>query len=95
MGFLVPLILIMAVFYFMILRPQKKKDQQRRDMLSKLAKGDRIITIGGIHGEVQVVKENHVIILVDRDRGTTLKMGRSAINTVLTADSESSEQEKT
>lgn len=83
--------LIFIVFYFLIMRPQKKKEQERKAMLDKLQKGDRVITIGGIYGEVTAVKENYVLIQVDKERGTTLKFGRSAIHNVITG--ESAEQE--
>lgn len=83
--------LIAAVFYFLVMRPQKKKDQERKAMLDKVQKGDRVMTIGGIYGEIVTVKENYVLLLVDKERGTTLKFGRSAINNVVTP--ESAEQE--
>ena len=76
-----------AVFYFLFLRPQKKKDQERKAMLDKVQKGDRVMTIGGIYGEVVAVKENYVLVQVDKERGTTLKVGRTAINNVVTTDS--------
>ena len=85
------LVLIAGVFYFLVMRPQKKKDQERKAMLSKVQKGDRVMTIGGIYGEVVAVKENYVLVQVDKERGTTLKVGRTAINNVVTT--ESAEQE--
>jgi len=48
----VPLILMFAIFYFLLIRPQQKKTKQHREMLGSLKKGDRIITGGGIHGRV-------------------------------------------
>jgi len=87
---------IVAVFYFMILRPQKKKEQQHKDMLSKLERGDQVVTIGGLYGEIESVspKEDYVILLVDRERGTTLKFRRAAIQAVVTKDSGSAEEKK-
>ena len=90
---LVPLALIVLVFYFLILRPQKKKEHQQREMLGKLQRGDKVVTIGGIHGEVESVKDTHIILLVDPERGTTLKITRSAVHTILTKDS-AEEQKK-
>src|SRR3972149_2353254 len=72
------IVLIVVVLYFLILRPQKKKEKGHREMLSKIQRGDRVVTIGGIHGEVENVKERHVILLVDRERGTTLNVDRRA-----------------
>ena len=48
----VPLILMFAIFYFLLIRPQQKKTKQHREMIGNLRKGDRIITSGGIHGRV-------------------------------------------
>ena len=78
---------IFAVLYFLILRPQKKKDQQRRELLSKVQRGQRIATVGGVYGEVESVKEEYVILLVDPERGTTLKFRRSAVHEILPEDS--------
>jgi preprotein translocase subunit YajC len=83
---------IFAVAYFLILRPQKKKDQQRREMLSRVQRGDHVITIGGIHGEVAAVKDKYVILTVDSERGTTLKMTRAAVHNIVT-DATSEEEE--
>ena len=82
---------IFAVLYFLILRPQKKKERQRKGMLSKVRRGDRVVTIGGIHGEVLNVKESEIILLVDSESGSTLKMTRSAVHRILGTDSEGDE----
>jgi preprotein translocase subunit YajC len=83
---------IFAVLYFLILRPQRKKDQQRKEMLSRVERGQRVVTIGGIYGEVQSIKEEYCILLVDAERGVTLKLRRSAIHEILPEDS--GEEEK-
>jgi len=75
-----PLIAIVAIFYFLILRPQNKKQKETQKMLSALKKGDRVVTIGGIHGVIQSVKESTVIIKVDEN--TKLEFNRSAIANV-------------
>jgi len=85
------IVLIFAVLYFLMIRPQKKKEQQRKAMLKQVERGNRIVTIGGINGEVVSVKEDTVIILVDRESGATLKMGRSAIHRILSDDSDEKE----
>jgi preprotein translocase subunit YajC len=80
----------------MMIRPQKKKEQQRKEMLNKLERGAEVVTIGGLFGEVQAVdtKEEYVILLVDRERGTTLKFRRGAIHEILTQGSGSAEFKK-
>jgi len=79
MGFL-PLIAIFAIFYFLIIRPQNKKQKETKQMLADLKKGDRVVTIGGIHGVIQNVRETSVILKVDED--CKLEFSRSAIASV-------------
>jgi preprotein translocase subunit YajC len=54
---LLPLILIFGVFYFLLIRPQQKKQREHRDLLQKLKRGDRVLTAGGIIGQVTRVKD--------------------------------------
>jgi preprotein translocase subunit YajC len=85
MGFL-PLVAIIAIFYFLIIRPQSKKQKETQKMLSALKKGDKIVTIGGIHGVIQTVKENSVIVRVDEN--TKMEFSRSAISSVVSVAKE-------
>jgi len=87
-----PLIAIVAIFYFLILRPQNKKQKETQKMLSALKKGDRVVTIGGIHGVIQSVKESTVIVKVDEN--TKLEFNRSAIASVSSQAKEDGEDEK-
>ncbi|MDX8398265.1 MAG: preprotein translocase subunit YajC [Mariprofundaceae bacterium] len=57
---LVPLILIMVIFYFLLIRPQQKRAKEHRNMVEGLKKGDKIITTGGIHGSITDVKDDTV-----------------------------------
>tara|TARA_Y100001936_G_scaffold226291_1_gene245541 strand:- start:379 stop:723 length:345 start_codon:yes stop_codon:yes gene_type:complete len=57
-GTFLPLILIFAVFYFLLIRPQQRKVKQHKDMLSNLKRGDKIITSGGIIGTINKVSDN-------------------------------------
>jgi len=86
--------LMFAVIYFLILRPQKKKEQRRRTMLESTRRGDRVVTIGGIHGEVKSIKENEIVLLVDRDNGMTLKFNRSAIHRIVGPGSEEEDEQR-
>lgn len=74
----VPLI---AIFYFFIIRPQNKKQKEAEKMRSSVQKGDKIITIGGIHGTVSSVKEKTIIIKVED--GAKIEFERSAISSVI------------
>ena len=51
-GAFVPLILMFAIFYFLLIRPQQKKQKQHREMITSLKKGDRVMTSGGLHGRI-------------------------------------------
>ncbi len=57
-----PLVVMMAFFYFALIRPQQKKDKEVRAMRDSLAVGDEIITIGGIYGKITAIKEDYVVI---------------------------------
>jgi preprotein translocase subunit YajC len=87
-----PLILIVVIFYFFIIRPQSKKQKEAQRMLSAIKKGDRVVTIGGIHGVVQAVKEGTVVVKVDED--TKIEFTRGAISQVNPAKADRGEDKK-
>ena len=62
---LVPFIFIYVIFYFLIIKPQRKKEKEHQKMLSNLTKNDEIVSSGGIHATVVNVKEKTVIVRVD------------------------------
>jgi preprotein translocase subunit YajC len=78
----------MVLFYFMFIRPQKRKDQDLRDMVHNLKQNDRVVTIGGIHGVVTNVQRDaeRLTIRVDESNGTKLRVNMSAIARVLRED---------
>jgi preprotein translocase subunit YajC len=82
---------IIAIFYFLVIRPQNKKQKETQKMLAALKKGDRIVTIGGIHGTIQSVKEQSVIVKVDDS--VKIEFSRSAISSVEAAAKEDKEEE--
>ncbi len=77
MSFL-PIILIVVVFYFFMIRPQMKKAKDQQKFREAIKKGDRIVTIGGIHGKIVEVAEKTFIIEVEG--GVKLKIERSAVS---------------
>ena len=87
-----PLIAIVAIFYFLILRPQNKKQKETQKMLGALKKGDRVVTIGGIHGVIQTVRESTVIVKVDES--VKLEFNRAAISTVSSQAKEEKEEKE-
>jgi len=64
---MLPMILIFVVFWFMLIRPQRKKDKQVKEMLNNLKAGDRVCTIGGIYGTIVGIKDDTVTLSVGRD----------------------------
>ena len=66
-GTFLPMILIFVVFYFFLIRPQKKKDKQVKDMLANLKHGDRVCTIGGIYGTIVNIKDDTITLSVGTD----------------------------
>lgn len=61
---LVPLLLMFAVFYFLLIRPQQKRQKEHQRMVSELKKGDKVITSGGIHGVISAVKDQTITVKV-------------------------------
>lgn len=75
---ILPFIVIIAVFYFFMIRPQQKRDKQERDMRNSIQVGDEISTIGGFIGRVVSVKDDILVIETSADR-TRLRMYRRAV----------------
>ena len=86
-----PLVIIFGLFYFIMLRPQKKKEDEFRQLVANLKESDHIVTIGGIHGVVTNVQRDadRVTIRVDDSTGTKLRINTSAIARVVTDDDKS------
>lgn len=78
---LVPMILIFVVFYFVLIRPQRKKDKEAKAMLDNLKVGDRICTIGGIYGTIKSIKDDTIELSVGRE-DTKMIVARWAIRNV-------------
>ena len=67
---LLPFVIILVVIYFFMIRPQSKKAKQAKQFKEQISKGDRIITIGGIHGRIAEIKDNSFVI----DAGNNVKL---------------------
>ena len=74
----IPLILIVVVFYFFMIRPQLKKSKDQKKFRENIKAGDKIVTIGGIHGKISEVGETTFIITVEG--GVKLKIEKNAIS---------------
>ncbi|RAP77890.1 preprotein translocase subunit YajC [Paenibacillus montanisoli] len=80
---LLPFVLMFAVFYFLLIRPQQRKSKQRNLMLGALKKGDKIVTIGGMHGTIMEISDDVIVLRVND--ATKITFDRSAINTVVSS----------
>jgi preprotein translocase subunit YajC len=75
------------IFYFLLIRPQQKKQKELKKMLESLKRGDKVVTIGGMWGSITDVKEKTVIVKVDDN--TKLEFSRDAIGQVVSREAES------
>ncbi|MBQ9288848.1 MAG: preprotein translocase subunit YajC [Clostridia bacterium] len=78
---LLPMVLIFVVFYFMLIRPQQKKDKQVKEMLNNLKVSDRVCTIGGIYGTITQIKDDTVTLAVG-NQNMTMVIARWGIRSV-------------
>ncbi|AYL96961.1 preprotein translocase subunit YajC [Mucilaginibacter celer] len=76
-GQLVPMVLIIVVFYFFMIRPQVKKQKDQKKYVEELKKGDRVITNAGIHGRIIDVNDNTFLVEVDNGK---IRFDKSAIS---------------
>ena len=81
LGSLLPLVLMFVVFYFFLIRPQRKKDKKVKEMLAALKPGDRVTTIGGIYGTIVSVKDETITLSIGAQR-TEMVVTRWAIRQV-------------
>jgi len=80
-SFFVPLIFIFIIMYFVMIRPQKKRQEQQQKLVSSLKTGDRVVTNAGIHGLISNVKETTVLVKVADN--VKIEMDKSAITNVV------------
>lgn len=73
-----PLILIVVVFYFLLIRPQQKRARTQRELISSLEVSDRVVTIGGIYGTIRSVDDD--IVRLEVSSGTTITIAKHAVS---------------
>jgi preprotein translocase subunit YajC len=73
--FLIQIALFIGIFYFLLIRPQRRQQQQHRELLASLQRGDHIVTSGGVVGEVIHIKDDHVTIKSAESRLIVLRSG--------------------
>lgn len=77
MANLIPLVLIVVVFYFFMIRPQMKKQKELKNFRANLKVGDKVVTIGGVHGKILEIRDTTIVI---SSEGTKLVFEKSAIS---------------
>lgn len=70
---------VILVFYFFMIRPQQKRQREQRDFLSQMKRGSTVVTIGGIHGTIQDIKDDVIVLVID-NKGSQLSVARAAIS---------------
>ncbi|MEA2498125.1 MAG: preprotein translocase subunit YajC [Actinomycetota bacterium] len=83
---LIFLVVLIGLFYFMLIRPQKKRVQQHAELVNSVSVGDEVITIGGMHGTVRALGDDQIELEIAP--GTTVRFIKSAISRRLTEDLE-------
>ena len=78
---LVPLIIMFAIFYFLLIRPQQKKAKEHKALLEALKKGDHVVTAGGMHGKVSAVEEN--VVTLEVANGVNIKFNKGHIAAIV------------
>ena len=91
MSMIMPLMLMLPIFYFMLIRPQQKKQRQFKEMVSQLKKNDKVVTAGGIHGLVVGVKEQTITVKIADN--VKIEIDKSSVSRVL-GEEEEGEQGK-
>jgi len=77
-GMLIMLVAIFAIFYFLMIRPESKRRKERQAMIDSLARGDKIVTIGGLYGEIQDVHDDKVVIRIAE--GLKVEVAKTAVS---------------
>ncbi len=80
-GFLLPMLIIFGAFYFLLIRPQQKKQKAHTKLVSELSIGDEIITAGGILGQITAVSEHYAIVHIAD--GTEIKIQKASVSQVV------------
>lgn len=80
---LLPMILIFGIFYMLVFRPQKKEQKRKKEMRASLKKNEQVVTVGGVHGTISLVKEGTVMVRIDDN--VKIEVDKEAIATVLSS----------
>jgi preprotein translocase subunit YajC len=85
-GMLLPMLLIIVVMYFLMIRPQQKRQKAHQAMINSIKSGDRVVIAGGIYGTVAGVDEHKNVMHVKIDENVKIKVERASVTRVLTEE---------
>ena len=83
LGMILYFVVIIGIFYFFMIRPQKKKEKQTKAMLDAMKVGDDILTIGGIYGTIKNIKDDKLLIETSKQDKTVVEIARWAVKDVI------------
>jgi len=83
---IIPYLLIFLIFYFLVIKPQRKKQKEQKNTIANLKKNDAVVTSGGIHGTIVLVKDKSVVIRVDDN--VRIEFDKESVSTVIKSKSE-------
>ena len=84
---MLPFILMFVIMYFLLIRPQYKKQKETQSMIDSLKKGDRIVTNGGMHGTIAGVKEKEGVLVIQVAKDVKVEISRGAVSKVIEKES--------
>ena len=76
---LLPFILIFVIFYLLLIRPQMKQQKKKQMMIRELEKGDKVVTVGGLHGTIEGIKEKEEVLILKISDNVKVRVSRSAV----------------
>ena len=85
--FLMIMVVVMGIMIVMTYLPQRRKQKEHKDMMAKLKAGDKVVTIGGIYGEIHQVKDESIVLKVDEK--TKMEMAKGSINRLVSNETDS------
>lgn len=78
---ILPLILLFGIFYLLLIRPQQQQQKKRKEMFSRMKKGDRIVTVGGIYGIIKEMKDDTIVVRIADN--VNVKMDKTSIGRIV------------
>jgi preprotein translocase subunit YajC len=94
-GMLLPFAVLIGVMYFMVIRPQKTQQKKREEMMAGLRKGNRIVSIGGLYGEILDIKDDVLLVNVsDQGERAIIRVAKWAVQEVIGKDNQPKEKDQ-